>query len=137
MNTYGDPNHEWRNVIFLETYIFALLSKKGKLSNAEPNSIYLCEKTGMIMSRFTKAHFAEGRILKLMSNIPGISSGEYIIQEKEGFNYGFSDTLRLKRYIPVLDTARKANNWAEKQIRYQEAMESLTSEERIAKMMVL
>lgn len=129
MQTYGDSSHDWRNLAWDDDYKLALVTKAGVILECTlPGAVYVCELTGHIQAKFKKAHWAKGRVIELLTNLPGVASGEYMILDKEGWTYGYDDILRLKRHIPVLDTARKANNWAEKQERYQEMADSLTAE---------
>ncbi len=134
---YSNPENDWVHWSLDSEHKLAIFTKKGQAMNVQRGTFYVCKKTHQIIGGFPKANYAKGRIMLVMSNIPSVPSGEYVILDKEGFSYMIHDTLHLKRHVPVLDTPRKAHNWAEKQIAYQEAMDGLTTEEIVAKMGVL
>jgi hypothetical protein len=138
MDMYGDGRFEWRQVLWAPDYKLVLMTKAGReLRCSNTYAVYQCANTGQIQAKFPKAHWAKGRVVYLISNIPGISSGEYKIEDKEGQSYGFDDNMRLNRYVPVLDTPRKVSNWVEKQIKIQEALDGLTTDKIVANMKVL
>lgn len=137
LNAFISSEYDWSTVVWSDNYKMYLLTKDGKeVSVADQYNIMQCSNTGHLVGKFLKAHWAKGRVVSLVTNVPGISSGEYEIVEKEGYPYGYSDTLHLKRHVPVLDTARKVHNWLEKQAKIQEKVDGITTEKLVREMKV-